>query len=172
MATTRRTATRVWPLPLTILAWIVGIGLGAIVIALLVGLTVRVYRSVSGPEKAPVRQKALDCSPSSTEACTEREARLALQAQVDSGVLPVHPSMESRLQQHDEYSARVIEANTVKAKAEAEKNKAEWEQKRYRDLQQELAARRNPAAAPISRETGGPCDRDPARQRICDMLSR
>lgn len=173
MATTRRTATSRWPLLLTILGWVAGIAVTAIVIAVAVGLTVRIYRSVSGPTAVVASvQKSLDCSPTSTEACTEREARLALQAKVDSGVLPVHSAVESRLQQQDEYAARVLEANTVKAKAEAEKAKAEWEQNRLREIQAELAAQRTPRSQPTSRGTGIPCDRDAGTQRVCDMLSR
>ena len=116
MATTRR-ARGSWHWLVTVIAWILGLGLTGILIAVLAGTTVRVYRSISGPSAASTVRKDVDCSPSSAVPCTEREARLALQAKVDSGTVPVHPTAPENVSRIDDYASRIIEANTEKVKS-------------------------------------------------------
>jgi hypothetical protein len=169
MATARRVRGR-WHWLLTLITWILAFGLTGVLIAVLAGTTVRVYRSISGPSAAPTIRKDVDCSPSSAVPCTEREARLALQAKVDSGTVPVHPTVQENINRIDDYSSRIIEANDVKVKAEAEKDKAKWEQERYRELQRELQARRS-APAPASRGAVN-CDSSPWARATCDKLMR
>ncbi len=102
--------------------------------------------------------------------CTEREARLALQAKVDSGTVPVHPTAQENIARIDDYASRIIEANTEKVKSGAEKDKAKWEQERYRELQRELQARQT-APAPATRGTVS-CDSSPWARATCDKLMR
>jgi len=169
MATTRR-ARSSWHWLLTIIAWISAIGVGCVIVAFLAGASVRVYRSLSGPTDTSTVQKNTDCSPSSAVPCTEREARLALQAKVDSGTVPVHLTTTENIAKLDAYSAQVIEANTAKVKADAEKEKARWEQERYQELQRELQAQ---GSASTPRQTGAiSCDSSAWARSTCDRLMR
>src|SRR4030042_579743 len=131
MATTRR-ARGSWHWLVTVIAWILGLGLTGILIAVLAGTTVRLYRSISGPSVVSTVRKGVACRPPPAGPCTEREARLALQAKVDSGTVPVHPTVQENVSRIDDYASRIIEANTEKAKSAAEKDKAKWAQERYR----------------------------------------
>ena len=168
MATARRTATKQWPFPLTVLGWLAVFVPVAIVITLVFGLTIRAYRSIAGSDSAaPVAERG--CSQVSTEPCNAREALLKLAAAVESGEKPVHPKVEARIAEAKGVNDALLLAKISQFQADAEKDKAKFEQTRSRELQQSLRPNR-PASTPSP--SGADCNSSENTRRVCDILSR
>lgn len=165
----RSSTTKEWPFLLVLLSWTLVLCVVGVMTFTAITGCVWLYRTVTGPVRQAeqvVVPKSPDCGPTSTTPCTEREARLQLQAEVDSFAKPtVQQHLEEiRIQERNYTDARI-----ERAKARFEQEKAQWERERYRE---EREALRQFAPAPVApaQRSDVSCNESAAARRWCDQM--
>jgi hypothetical protein len=125
MPSARRNVMKNWWLPFRIAGWASILGVTVLAVVFFAAVSARLWTEVtdrgSAPTAAASRTAIADCGPTSVTPCSEREARLQLQAVNDIAYFKVNPTA----------GKMILEAEIAKARAEVEMEKAQWLQQQY-----------------------------------------